>query len=156
MNKNYNKMFGKGDDKDAPKHRGLRTHTTVIDEAIPASIKEDINKNPNMDGAQANVMINNAVVPWPDSKGHDGMTPNVVIVDDPLLNANPPKEPKTAKVISSGKLNVRKTPGKDGTVLCLINPGSKLLVEGVNDGWAHVYTESGIEGYVMSEFIKED
>jgi uncharacterized protein YgiM (DUF1202 family) len=68
----------------------------------------------------------------------------------------PPAEPKTFTVTSKGKLNVRKTAGRDGELVCQIGSGEKVQVESIEDEWAHIYTSSGIEGYVMAEFIKED
>lgn len=66
-----------------------------------------------------------------------------------------PKEPKTFIVESKGKLNVRKSADKDGERICQLDSGDQIQVEDIDNGWAHVYTSSGIEGYVMAEFIKE-
>jgi uncharacterized protein YgiM (DUF1202 family) len=67
-------------------------------------------------------------------------------------------KPKTARVISSLPLNVRSGPSKINPIISTVNPGTKLLVEYIKDGWAHIYTdisgENGVEGYVMAEFIK--
>jgi uncharacterized protein YgiM (DUF1202 family) len=65
------------------------------------------------------------------------------------------KEPRMAKVISPGKLNVRKGPDKSSDVICLVSPDANILIEDVDGDWAHIYTDVGIEGYVMVEFIKE-
>lgn len=75
--------------------------------------------------------------------------------DGNIPDASPPTQPKMAIVISLGKLNVRMKPSKGSSILCVVDPGSQLLIESVDSDWAHAYTSSGIEGYVMAEFIKE-
>lgn len=83
-------------------------------------------------------------------------------VDDELIETekinNIPNEPKTYTVITKGKLNVRRHPsaGMQSEMLCQLRPGDKVQVESIEDDWAHIYTTSGIEGYVMANLIKED
>jgi hypothetical protein len=50
-------------------------------------------------------------------------------------------------------LNIRKVPSKLGEILCVLNPGNEVLVEDIQDGWAHIYTSAGVDGYVMEEYI---
>lgn len=61
-----------------------------------------------------------------------------------------------ATVIGCIKLNVRSAPNKLGNILAVIDQGSNMLVRSTKDYWAHIYTDSGIDGYVMEEFIKEE
>jgi hypothetical protein len=65
-----------------------------------------------------------------------------------------PNEPEMAKVAGCTKLNVRALPDKQAEIICIIDCGHELMIEDICDGWAHVYTGSGIEGYVMVQFIQ--
>lgn len=76
------------------------------------------------------------------------------------IDANAEKDPNadvekaiTATVVSS-KLNVREKPSRLGEVVCMVFRGNELLVEDIADGWVHIYTSSGAEGYVMEEYIQ--
>lgn len=53
------------------------------------------------------------------------------------------------------KLNVRKTPDPDGTVLTVIPALSTVTVEldGSTDTFCKVRTDDGIEGYCMKQYI---
>jgi uncharacterized protein YgiM (DUF1202 family) len=53
-------------------------------------------------------------------------------------------------------LNLRAKPSKDSPVVGILLKDARLLVEGINDGWAHVFidTDNVIEGYVMAEYIE--
>jgi uncharacterized protein YgiM (DUF1202 family) len=85
--------------------------------------------------------------------GVNGAGKNPALITSVILA---PREPKFATVTSSGQLNLRKSPTTDSKVLCRLDKGAKLMVEDTRDNWAHVYTSSGLEGYVMSQYIKED
>lgn len=76
-------------------------------------------------------------------------------VETDLSDKNSHNEGKIVEVISRGKLNVREIPSKDGEVVTTVDPGAQLMVQSIDREWTHVYTGSGVEGYVMSEFIKE-
>lgn len=66
-----------------------------------------------------------------------------------------PKEPAKYIVVNCNRLNVREKPSMDSAILCVLNNSETMLVEDIVDGWAHVYTEFGIEGYIVEEYIKE-
>ena len=53
------------------------------------------------------------------------------------------------------KLNVRKTPAADGTILTVIPALSTVTVdmEGSTDTFCKVRTDDGIEGYCMKRYI---
>jgi uncharacterized protein YgiM (DUF1202 family) len=66
----------------------------------------------------------------------------------------PPKEPTTMIVTNCLRLNVRSEPNTDGSILCIVDAGNKVMVEDIKEKWAHVYTEAGIEGYTMDYFLE--
>ena len=54
------------------------------------------------------------------------------------------------------ELNIRSEPSTEGSILCVVDEGSQLLIEkDIDDEWAHIYTSCGIEGYVMKRYIRE-
>lgn len=65
------------------------------------------------------------------------------------------KEPRTATVVKTAWLNVRKQPDKESKVVGLAQKGDQLLVDSVSKGWAYVKTPKDVVGYVSTEFIKE-
>ncbi len=56
------------------------------------------------------------------------------------------------KVISSSRLNVRKSPSASATVLGTFNSGQQIEVLSINKGWAKV-KYNGKTGYVSKEYI---
>lgn len=53
-------------------------------------------------------------------------------------------------------LNLRSEPNSDSEVLSTLKNSTELIVSGeVNMNWYKVFTSSGIEGYVMKEFVKK-
>lgn len=58
------------------------------------------------------------------------------------------------KVISSSRLNVRKTPSTTGTVLGTFKSGQEITVLSINEGWAKVEFNN-TTGYVSSKYIAE-
>jgi uncharacterized protein YgiM (DUF1202 family) len=66
-----------------------------------------------------------------------------------------PKEPVMGKVYNCSRLNIRKEPSLDANVLCIVSEGDTLMIEDDRDGWSHVYTSAGIEGYAISNYIEE-
>lgn len=67
----------------------------------------------------------------------------------------PPNEPKDFKVVNCSNLNVREKADRSSAVKVIIKAGAKVVVEEIVEDWAHIYTDSGVEGYVMKEFIEE-
>jgi uncharacterized protein YgiM (DUF1202 family) len=58
-----------------------------------------------------------------------------------------------AAVVSTYKLNIRQSPNTLSSILCTVDPGTQLMVDSIDGGWAHVYTPHGIEGYAMKDYI---
>ena len=71
----------------------------------------------------------------------------------------PVEETNTKKfvVVTTDRLNVRKSPSKDTEVLNIVSKDEKLLINNPKliEGFYSITTSSGIKGYVMKEFVKE-
>jgi hypothetical protein len=63
------------------------------------------------------------------------------------------KEPVYARVSCAGQLNVRELPDRFAGIICVIDSKGLVQVEDIDDGWAHVYTETGMEGYIIADCI---
>lgn len=67
------------------------------------------------------------------------------------------KKPKTVKgaVVNCAKLNVREQMNTAATVLCVIEASDevKVFAEENHDGWVHVITNDGLEGFCMKQYI---
>ncbi len=66
----------------------------------------------------------------------------------------PPTEPKSV-VVKCSLLNIREQADKSSNVVCIAHAGDKLLLENLVGGWAHIYTNFGIEGYAMNDYLEE-
>lgn len=83
-------------------------------------------------------------------------TPAVV---DPIseIDNTPPAPPKPIDGFVSGceKLNVRIKPSTTGDVVCIVDEGTTLMIDQSEstDKWFKVYTETGVEGYCMKNFV---
>lgn len=53
------------------------------------------------------------------------------------------------------KLNVREKPEPGAKVVCKIDVGTELMIDMTNSigKWFKIYTESGVEGYCMNDYI---
>ncbi|MCH5353183.1 MAG: S-layer homology domain-containing protein [Acutalibacter sp.] len=58
--------------------------------------------------------------------------------------------------VTVSALNLRSGPGTDYSILATLSENTILtLLDKINDPWIHVRTESGIEGYVHSDYVEE-
>jgi hypothetical protein len=75
------------------------------------------------------------------------------IVEKPVVE----KAPKlvTGTVVGCRKLNVRMQMHLGAKILCELLAASKVqvLVDEKHNEWYHVFTESGVEGYCMKQYI---
>lgn len=62
-------------------------------------------------------------------------------------------EPKFVKV-SVDRLNLRPYNSTNGDPIKELRKGEELMVTDEVDGWYHVMTASGAEGYVMKEYVE--
>ena len=66
------------------------------------------------------------------------------------------REPRNGIAVDCVKLNVRKSPAEDATILAEIPVGTKVQIidkESTKDFY-HVCTATGIDGFCMKKFIK--
>ena len=68
----------------------------------------------------------------------------------------PAAEPKFGIVSNFVKLNIRIEPNIKSEILCMVDSGARLMIDPANsnDGWLNVYTNAGIEGYCMKEYVE--
>lgn len=79
-------------------------------------------------------------------------------MNPPIVEETPVKEEKTTTSVkvTADKLNVRASATVNANVLVVIDKGTVLSVDKNKSTkeWTAVKTESGIEGFVMSQFVK--
>lgn len=68
------------------------------------------------------------------------------------------KEPITGTVVGCRLLNIRTEPDIDSDVVCVVPELSTLAVDlsESSNGWFHVYTPAGVEGYCMKKYVVFD
>lgn len=83
-------------------------------------------------------------------------TDAVEVEEEPAV-VEPENEPISHVGVVSGckKLNVRSEASIKGNVVCIIaeNDAVVIDVKASVDGWYKVYTEAGVEGYCMAQYI---
>lgn len=57
------------------------------------------------------------------------------------------------KNVNTGRLNVRENAGKQYRVVGQVNKGDKVAVISESNNWIYVETETGLRGYVASEYL---
>lgn len=81
-----------------------------------------------------------------------------VVVEKNETTVKQPKvrEPRNGIVVDCVKLNVRKSPSADATVITEIPVGTKVQIidEESTKDFHHVCTATGIDGFCMKKFIK--
>lgn len=61
----------------------------------------------------------------------------------------------SGRVVDCAKLNVREQPDRTADVVCVLEKNTEVEIDTTvdNDGWYHICTAAGIEGYCMKEYI---
>lgn len=107
----------------------------AVDEAIPANVSEEVKEALEAVEAAGEVEID---------------------VDESVSYFPPEDEPLVGKVAGCKRLNIRSKPSKESEPVCVVEEGTVLMID-VNaiipKEWFKVYTEAGIEGYCVREFI---
>lgn len=85
-------------------------------------------------------------------------TPAITVVDrEPDIDITPaaPTKPIDGFVSGCKKLNVRIEPSITSDVVCIVDEGTTLMIDQSEstDKWFKVYTETGVEGYCMKNFV---
>ena len=80
--------------------------------------------------------------------------PAIVVVDQTEFEPVPTK-PIDGIVSGCKKLNVRIKPSTAGDIVCVVAEGTTLMIDPSEstDKWFKVYTETGVEGYCMKNFV---
>lgn len=65
------------------------------------------------------------------------------------------KSEKPKCVVTAERLNIRFKPDPNEDILCVVKKGQKFTYQksGI-DGWVHVFSDGGIDGYCKTEFVK--
>ena len=66
-----------------------------------------------------------------------------------------PNHTKIGKVVNCDKLNVRRNPNTDASIVCIINRLTEVEIDESlsTDTFYKVYLATGVEGYCMKEYI---
>lgn len=75
-------------------------------------------------------------------------------VDNEILEKE--EDPTFIVKVNTPRLNLRSAASKESDSLMVLNEGDELLAQEVSGStvWYKAYTEAGIEGYVMIDFVK--
>lgn len=75
-------------------------------------------------------------------------TPEAVVEPEVVVKA-------FGEVTNCTKLNIRKNPTTDADVLCVVEKGTKLVIDTdkSNNKWYAVETGSGVKGFAMKDFV---
>ncbi len=77
--------------------------------------------------------------------------------DTPVTVESEEKPAMTIGVVANcHKLNIRPFPSIDNTPVCVVSEGDPLVLnkEKSTDGWYAVYTEAGVEGFCMKQYVE--
>lgn len=58
------------------------------------------------------------------------------------------------KIVNCKKVYVRQGPGKHFIDVIVINEGDTVEIKNEENGWYHIYTTTGAEGYIMTDFVE--
>lgn len=61
----------------------------------------------------------------------------------------------TGKVVGCTKLNVRRAPSQNATIVCEIPRNIEVTIDEAKstDEWYHVFVKAGVKGYCMKKYI---
>ena len=90
-----------------------------------------------------------------DIEQKDPITPEDVNAPESTPDPEPTVEPTIGVVSGTKKLNVRAEPSLDSEIVCVLSKDSKVMIdlEQSTDDWFNVYTEAGLDGYCMSDYV---
>lgn len=123
-------------------YRNYRQMTKPVDEAVPAEVKEIIEE------AAANLEVD---------VDECAACDEVVEVTEELPTIDTDgNAPLVGVVCNCERLNIRMEPNKKSDPVAVVNKDTVLMIEypvDVNSEWFKVYTEAGVEGYCMTQFV---
>ena len=83
--------------------------------------------------------------------------PIVEDVEDTTTVEEPPT--MMGEIYNASKVYMRKAPDKESAHVDVLEKGEEVMIDGTEEdalgnGWYHLITASGNEGYTMSDFVK--
>lgn len=117
-----------------------RNYSKPVDEAVPTEAVDEVKEV--IAEAAANVEVD---------------VDEAASVEAPVQKTATTEATVIGKVVKCKRLNVRKNPSKESDPVCIVNEGTVLMVDRnatTPSEWYAVYTESGIKGFCMKEFVK--
>lgn len=84
------------------------------------------------------------------------LTPDTEDIDtnEETINTPPMASNEEMVEVTAHKLYLRKQPTKKSEVVTILKRGMVLVASGFEGKWLTVETETGLEGYVMKQFVK--
>lgn len=78
------------------------------------------------------------------------------VVEEPTVEEHPTM---MGVIYNTKKVYMRKGPDKESPHIDILEEGEEVMIDGTEEdalgnGWYHLITASGKEGYTMSEFVK--
>lgn len=80
---------------------------------------------------------------------------------DPVEDVENTVEDQTmmGAIYNAAQVYLRKGPDKESSPVTVLNKGDEVMIDGVEEdvlgnGWYHLITASGNEGYTMAEYVK--
>lgn len=88
--------------------------------------------------------------------GSNVLQNNADDITNSLEQCEPSSEPKFGFVINCEFLNVFEAPNKNADILAKLIEGAKVMVDfnESTDEFYSVFTETGVEGYCMKQFVE--
>lgn len=111
----------------------------AVDEAVPAEVTEDVKEVIAEAAANEEIDVDDSVS-----------------IEAPAEEI-PEDDSQIGKVVNCKRLNIRKRPNKDSDPVCVVTEGTVLMIDlkrATTPDWYAVYTEAGVEGYCMKEFVE--
>ena len=78
------------------------------------------------------------------------------VVEEPTIEEFPTM---MGCIYNTQKVYMRKSPDRESSHVAILDEGEEVMIDGTKEdalgnGWYHLITASGNEGYTMSEFVK--
>lgn len=126
-------------------YRNYRQMVNPVDEAVPVEVKEDVAE------VIAEAIANEEV----DVDECAACDPVEVVEELPTIEEDG-NEPLVGVVSGCSKLNIRAAASKEADVVTVVDEGTVVMIDypvDQNSDWFKVYTEAGVEGFCMKQFV---
>lgn len=117
-------------------YQNYRAANKPVDEVIPEEVKEEVMEV--VDEVADAIDIDESVSIEAPEEGPIELEPLVGVVTDCV------------------RLNIRKAPSKTAEPVCVVDVNAALVIDldGTDKEWFKVYTETGVEGYCMRQYVR--